>query len=107
MAASLTGTRRTRQRKPIFGRSRATRAQPTRTGFSSPPVAPDQANYAARLRRAGGVAILVALIISLTRDSGPRRFAVRPVSFDRLSGWNDDRVAAAIPAFVKSCARFL
>jgi membrane-bound lytic murein transglycosylase A len=29
------------------------------------------------------------------------------VGFDRLSGWNEDRIAAAIPAFLKSCARFL
>jgi membrane-bound lytic murein transglycosylase A len=29
------------------------------------------------------------------------------VGFDRLSGWTEDHIAAAIPAFLKSCARFL
>jgi membrane-bound lytic murein transglycosylase A len=47
------------------------------------------------------------LAIFLTRDSGPRRFAIHPVGFDRLSGWNDDRVGAALPAFLRSCARIL
>jgi membrane-bound lytic murein transglycosylase A len=30
-----------------------------------------------------------------------------PVGFDRLVGWADDNAAAALPAFVKSCTRFL
>jgi membrane-bound lytic murein transglycosylase A len=30
-----------------------------------------------------------------------------PVGFDRLAGWADDNVEAALPAFVKSCTRFL
>src|SRR5947209_587784 len=59
------------------------------------------------MRLAGALAVLLALTIFLTRDGGPRRFAVRLADFDRLSGWNDDRIAAAIPAFLKSCARFL
>jgi membrane-bound lytic murein transglycosylase A len=48
---------------------------------------------------------LVALVLG--RDGGPPRFNLEPVGFDRLSGWNEDRLAAAIPAFLKSCARFL
>src|SRR4051794_7753330 len=107
MEASSTVIRRTRQRRPISGHSRATRALPTPTGSSSPPAAPDQASRSARTRWAGALALLVALATFLTGDGGPRRFAVRPVGFDRLSGWNEDRIAAAIPAFLKSCARFL
>lgn len=30
-----------------------------------------------------------------------------PLGFDRLSGWTEDGLAAAIPAFLKSCARFV
>jgi membrane-bound lytic murein transglycosylase A len=47
------------------------------------------------------------LIITLGRDSGPVRFSLAPVGFDQLSGWRDDRQSAAVPAFLKSCARFL
>jgi membrane-bound lytic murein transglycosylase A len=47
------------------------------------------------------------LAIDLTHDSGPRRFGLEPVSFDRLSGWTQDHISAAVPGFLKSCARFL
>jgi len=47
------------------------------------------------------------LAIGLARDAGPPRLSLAPVDFDRLVGWADDNVAAAVPAFVKSCARFL
>jgi membrane-bound lytic murein transglycosylase A len=53
------------------------------------------------------VAVLGLLIVALGGDSGPRRFGLDQVGFDRLSGWADDHVSAAIPAFLKSCARFL
>jgi len=43
----------------------------------------------------------------LARDSGPRRFSLRPATFNQLSGWADDRVSAAVPALLKSCARFV
>jgi membrane-bound lytic murein transglycosylase A len=46
------------------------------------------------------------LLVALGRDSGPTRFALRPIGFDRLSGWVDDALSAAVPAFLKSCARF-
>jgi len=54
------------------------------------------------------VAVLVAAFLILTmlrHDAGPLRLTLQPVSFDQLQGWSDDRVAAAIPAFVKSCGR--
>ena len=35
------------------------------------------------------------------------RLGLTPVGFDRLAGWADDDVAAALPALVKSCERFL
>ena len=47
------------------------------------------------------------LAVALGRDTGPTRFAVEPVGFDRFSGWADDCISTAIPAFLKSCARFL
>ena len=45
--------------------------------------------------------------MGLARDAGPLRLSLVPVGFDRLAGWADDNVAAALPAFVKSCVRFL
>ena len=44
---------------------------------------------------------------SLGRDTGPSRFTLEPVAFSGLQGWVDDRLAAAIPAFLKSCGRLL
>jgi membrane-bound lytic murein transglycosylase A len=35
------------------------------------------------------------------------RFSLAPAGFDRLSGWGDDRQSVVVPAFLKSCARFL
>ena len=35
------------------------------------------------------------------------RFSLERVGFDQFSGWRDDDVSAAVPAFLKSCARFL
>jgi membrane-bound lytic murein transglycosylase A len=46
-------------------------------------------------------------VVVLGRDTGPTRFVVAPVGFERLSGWGKDRLSAAMPAFLKSCARFL
>ena len=86
---------------------RATLGLPIRTGCSSPPAAADRTGVSAWTHRAGALAVLVLLAVCLLRDIGPRRFAVHPVGFDRLSGWKDDRIAAAIPAFLNSCARFL
>jgi len=47
------------------------------------------------------------LAIALAHDSGPRRFGLGPVGFGRLSGWTRDHISAAVPVFLKSCARFL
>jgi membrane-bound lytic murein transglycosylase A len=49
---------------------------------------------------------LVLFVFVLSRDIGPPRLALEPVGFDALAGWSDDRVAAAVPAFLKSCARY-
>jgi membrane-bound lytic murein transglycosylase A len=47
------------------------------------------------------------LAIGLVRDAGPPPLTLSPVGFDRLAGWADDHIAAALPAFLRSCARFL
>jgi membrane-bound lytic murein transglycosylase A len=64
---------------------------------SLPPAAPRGAAFLL------GV-LLVAVLLG--RDIGPPRLALKPVGFDALAGWAADRVSAAVPAFVKSCARF-
>ena len=51
--------------------------------------------------------LLGCLVVALTHDSGPRRFSLEPVDFDRLSGWAQDQISAAVPAFLKSCARLV
>jgi peptidoglycan lytic transglycosylase A len=43
--------------------------------------------------------------VCLGRDTGPARFTLEPVAFRELRGWSDDRVSAAIPAFLRSCER--
>ena len=35
------------------------------------------------------------------------RLTLAPVGFDRLAGWNEDRVAAALPALLRSCRKLL
>jgi membrane-bound lytic murein transglycosylase A len=47
------------------------------------------------------------LLVALARDTGPGRFTLNPVGFDQLSGWADDRLSDAVPAFLKSCGRIL
>jgi membrane-bound lytic murein transglycosylase A len=49
-------------------------------------------------------AILLALV-ACTQHPPPPRLTLAPVSFAALDGWSADQTAAAIPAFVKSCAR--
>jgi membrane-bound lytic murein transglycosylase A len=49
----------------------------------------------------------VVLAAGLVRDAGPSRLSLRPVGFDQLAGWADDRPAAALPVLLKSCGRFL
>jgi len=38
--------------------------------------------------------------------AAPTRLTLAASHFDALPGWSDDTVAAAVPAFLKSCARF-
>jgi peptidoglycan lytic transglycosylase A len=83
----------------------ATPDPPIQTGSSSPQAANNPAEH--RLRRATIGAAITALAISLARDAGPPRLSLAPVGFDQLAGWADDKVTAALPAFVKSCTRFL
>ena len=59
------------------------------------------------LRQIAPLAVLTFLIATLSRDTGPLRFTLEPVAFAQLQGWADDRLAAVIPAFLKSCSRFL
>lgn len=47
------------------------------------------------------------MLASLARDIGPPRLGLVPVGFDKLRGWTADTLAAALPAFLRSCARFL
>jgi membrane-bound lytic murein transglycosylase A len=88
---------------------RATLDPPTRTGSSSQPAAAERAPRGAwgRFRRAAALAVLAILVASLGRDTGPPRFRLEPVAFAQLQGWADDTLSAAIPAFLKSCDRFL
>jgi membrane-bound lytic murein transglycosylase A len=57
--------------------------------------------------RPAAALLLGMLAIALGHDSGPRRFGIAPVGFERLSGWAHDHISAAVPVFLKSCARFL
>ena len=54
-----------------------------------------------------GLAVSVLLLLELARDAGPPRLTLTPAGFASLSGWAEDRVAAAVPAFLRSCAQFL
>jgi len=54
---------------------------------------------------AGAVLIAAALAGYLAFPRAPRaRLTLAPVEFSALAGWNEDRVAAALPAFRASCA---
>ena len=81
---------------------------PTRTGSSSRRAAVERAARAGfrNFRHGAAIAGLTLVLASLGRDVGPARFALEPASFAQLQGWADDKLAAAIPAFLKSCARF-
>jgi membrane-bound lytic murein transglycosylase A len=51
----------------------------------------------------GGITLLAAC----QQSSVPPKLTLRTAQFGDLTGWTDDNVAAAIPAFVKSCQVFL
>jgi membrane-bound lytic murein transglycosylase A len=45
--------------------------------------------------------------VALGRESGRAHFSLTVTGFDRLQGWADDHVSAAVPAFLRSCERLL
>jgi membrane-bound lytic murein transglycosylase A len=47
------------------------------------------------------------LLVVLGRDTGPPRLSLTTTGFAALEGWMADRTEAAIPAFLRSCTRFL
>src|SRR5712671_7673338 len=100
-------TRSIRSKRPITGPLRETHDLPIQTGSSSRRAAADRIPGTARASCAVTVAAVGLLVVVLGRDTGPTRFVVVPVGFERLSGWDEDRLSAAMPAFQKSCARFL
>jgi membrane-bound lytic murein transglycosylase A len=53
------------------------------------------------------LAMLLAGCAPAPTPPKPARLVLQPARFDGLSGWREDHVAAAIPAFLKSCARRL
>lgn len=68
------------------------------------------------LTRRARVATLVALLLVLLAAAGltvwllyprPPRLTLAPARFEQLLGWQNDRVSAAVPALLRSCAAFL
>jgi membrane-bound lytic murein transglycosylase A len=54
-----------------------------------------------------GAVLLVSLLAACVAVvPPPERLSLKPVSFAALAGWQEDDVAAALPAFRKSCAAF-
>jgi membrane-bound lytic murein transglycosylase A len=65
------------------------------------------------LTRRGRVATVVALLLLLAAGAGlgvwllyprPPRLTLAKAQFEQLLGWQDDRVSAALPALLRSCA---
>src|SRR5580692_1635675 len=108
-AASSMAIRRTRSKRRISGPSRATRAHPIQTGSWSPPVAAERLLVAMPGWRAAASAAFggITLLAACQQSSVPPKLTLRTAQFGDLTGWTDDNVAAAIPAFVKSCQVFL
>jgi membrane-bound lytic murein transglycosylase A len=60
------------------------------------------------LRRLATALASIGLLTSCSSSPvlvGPGRVTLEPASYRQLPGWSNDAVAAAIPAYVKSCAR--
>jgi membrane-bound lytic murein transglycosylase A len=53
------------------------------------------------------LSLAVLLVLGLREDLGPPQLTLSSSDFAALAGWQQDRVAAAVPAFLRSCARFL
>jgi membrane-bound lytic murein transglycosylase A len=53
-----------------------------------------------------GLALVLTapVVVYLQRGKPAPRLTLAPAQYDQLSGWREDAVAAAIPAFLKSCA---
>jgi membrane-bound lytic murein transglycosylase A len=45
-----------------------------------------------------------AIVVYLQRGKPAPRLTLMPTRYDQLAGWREDSVAAALPAFLKSCA---
>src|SRR5579875_367141 len=90
-----------RARKSIPGPLRAIRDWPIRIGSWWRRAAPE-----CSLPRRGAALLLLLLAGILARDIGPPRLTLERVPFAQLAGWRLDKVAA-VPPFLKSCARFL
>jgi len=45
-----------------------------------------------------------AIVVYLQRGKPAPRLTLMPAQYDQLAGWREDSVAAALPAFLKSCA---
>ena len=56
------------------------------------------------IRRAAFSLLASLALASCIRAPQPAHLSLAPVGFDQLAGWQEDDVAQAIPAFVKSCA---
>ena len=52
-----------------------------------------------------GIAALTCLVFYLLRPP-PARLSLSPSRYNQLLGWSDDPVAAAVPAFLRSCVAF-
>ncbi|MBV9859292.1 MAG: murein transglycosylase A [Alphaproteobacteria bacterium] len=67
--------------------------------------------YSSRFLNLAGTVLLLAGCAGqpfgpgAARLSGPEQLSLAPASYTQLAGWSDDRAAAAVPAFLKSCAR--
>src|SRR6516162_2663434 len=105
--AALTATPSVQSRRLITGPLRAIPEPPIQTGPSSPPAAVNGKPNVTRAGNAVALALASLVVVALGRDTGPARFALAPVSYDRLSGWAADRLSAAIPVFLKSCGKIL
>ena len=52
------------------------------------------------------LATLACLAFYLLRPPPSARLSLSPARYDQFAGWGDDPVAAAVPAFLRSCAAF-
>ena len=55
-------------------------------------------------RPASLAALALALALSACQHAAPPKLTLKPLRFDQLAGWSGDNAAAAVPAFLRSCA---